>query len=76
MANSSKLGKLELAKFKVRKVRVMILMHTQQKHTDFTLCKSTVLQVLVSCTMLVLSTDTSSQSPRAYAWRLVLGDHS
>jgi len=36
MANSSKLGKLELAKFKVRKVRVRILMHTQQKHTDFT----------------------------------------
>ena len=36
MANNSKLGELELAKFKVRRVRVGILMHTQQKHTDFT----------------------------------------
>ena len=33
-ANSSKLGKLGLAKFKVRKVRVRILMHPQQNHTQ------------------------------------------
>jgi hypothetical protein len=30
-SNSSKLGKLELAKFKVVKVRVGLLMHTKQK---------------------------------------------
>ena len=44
LANSSKLGKLELAKFKVRKVRVMILMHTQQKtqiSLDMYRCRST-----------------------------------
>ncbi len=30
-SNSSKLGKLELAKFKVVKVRVGLLIHTKQK---------------------------------------------
>ena len=33
-SNSSKLGKLELAKFKVGKVRVGLLMHKQQKTHD------------------------------------------